>query len=301
MPTLLEAIEAGPVVLDGGLGTHLEARGNSVASALWSAKILRDDPDEVRAAHRDFFESGARIATTCSYQVSYEGFASESRDEVNALLRRSVQLAGLARADAGLSPDEAWVAASVGPYGSSPGCGTEYDGDYGLSVAELRAWHRPRIDALAEAGADVLLFETVPLLDEVEAICAEMAGTGVSSMISVTVDSAGLRAGRSLEEFAALAEGVDEISAIGVNCSALPDADAALRALAGASAKPLLVYPNTGEVWNPETRSWSGSAERIDDYVDAWLSRGVALIGGCCRVTTTDIARLAERVAAAAR
>lgn len=299
MPTLLEAINAGPVVLDGGLGTHLETRGNSVASALWSAKILRDNPDEVRAAHRDFYEAGARVATTCSYQVSYEGFAAASRQEVDALLRRSVELAQLARGDAGLSGDNAWVAASVGPYGASPGQGTEYDGDYDMTVAELRAWHRPRIAALADAGADVLLFETIPVLDEVEAVCAEISGSGITSLISVTVDGGGMRAGQSLEDFAALAEGVDEIGAIGVNCSALDDADAALTTLAGASSKPLLVYPNTGEVWIPETRSWSGSARSIDDYVDTWLSRGVSLIGGCCRVTTDDIARIAKRITAA--
>lgn len=299
MPAILDAIAAGPVVLDGGLGTHLETRGNSVASALWSAKLLRDRPDEVLAAHRDFFAAGARIATTCSYQVTYEGFASEgvARDEVDALLRSSVEIARRARAEAGLTHEQAWIAASVGPYGASPGQGTEYTGDYDLDVDGLRRWHRPRIEALASASPDALLFETVPALDEVEAICRELAGSGAAGLLSVTVgDGGAMRTGASLAEVGAWADRTEEVRAVGVNCASLRDADAAIRILTDCTAKPLIAYPNTGEVWDPESRSWSGDAAPIDAYVDEWLDLGVRLIGGCCRVTTGDIGRIAERV-----
>ena len=65
--------------------------------------------------------------------------------DADAVLARSVELARQAREDSGLSPDEAWVAASVGPYGASRADGSEYTGDYGLDVAQLREWHRPRL------------------------------------------------------------------------------------------------------------------------------------------------------------
>ena len=74
-PPFAAALATGPVILDGGLGTLLEARGNDVSSDLWSARILLEDPDEVRAAHAEFFAAGAQVAITASYQVSYEGLA----------------------------------------------------------------------------------------------------------------------------------------------------------------------------------------------------------------------------------
>ena len=72
---LATALAAGPVVLDGGLSTELEARGHDVSSALWSARLLRDDPAAIVAAHAAFAAAGAQVATTASYQATVEGFA----------------------------------------------------------------------------------------------------------------------------------------------------------------------------------------------------------------------------------
>ena len=156
------------VLLDGGFATRLEARGHDLSDTLWSARLLLDDPDEIRATHADFFAAGAEVAITASYQVSETGFraAGRSAGDAHEALRRSVRLA---REAAGEFAGERWVAASVGPYGASLADGSEYRGDYGLSVDELRAWHRPRLAVLAEAGADLLACETIPCLAEVEA------------------------------------------------------------------------------------------------------------------------------------
>jgi len=119
--TLAAALAAGPVVLDGGLSTQLEARGHDLSDSLWSARLLLDDPAEVRAAHADFFASGSQVATTASYQVSESGFLAAGRtvDEARIALRRSVTVAREA-ADAASEGDgiPRWVAASVGPYGA---------------------------------------------------------------------------------------------------------------------------------------------------------------------------------------
>ena len=188
MTSLRDAIDAGPVVLDGGLGTLLEARGNDLSSSLWSAQLLLDHPGEIRAAHGEFFAAGARVATTSSYQVSYEALDAAGLDErgVDLLLMRSVQLARQARADAGLT-EEAWVAASVGPFGASRADGSEYTGDYGLTVDELRAWHRPRLNALAAAAPDILAIETIPSLTEVEALVLELEALATPAWLSVTI------------------------------------------------------------------------------------------------------------------
>src|SRR5215210_650349 len=148
MPTLAEALAAGPVVLDGGLSTELEARGHDVSSALWSARLLRDDPGAIVAAHAAYAAAGAQVATTASYQATEQGFAAAGIDAAGteALLRLSVVLA---REGA----PGAWIAGSVGPYGAMLADGSEYSGAYvgEVGVRELRAFHRPRMGVLAEA------------------------------------------------------------------------------------------------------------------------------------------------------
>ena len=288
-----------PVVLDGGLATHLEARGNSVATALWSAELLRSRPDEVRAAHRDFFAAGARVATTCSYQVTYEGCAQVGMDqhETNDLLRLSVQLAEQGREDAGLDSDTAWVAASIGPYGASPGRGTEYDGDYGLTRSQLRRWHEPRMKILSAAAPDLLLAETIPSLPEVYALTELLAESEIPSMLSVTVSDGALRSGETLRRVAAAVEDTPGIIALGVNCSAVADATEALSILRDSTGLPLMCYPNSGEIWDAKARSWHGRAGSLSEYVTAWRDLGARWIGGCCRVGVEEITRISRRLA----
>jgi homocysteine S-methyltransferase len=289
---LRQALAARPVVLDGGLATLLERHGHDLSSHLWSARLLRDDPAAVEAAHREFFAAGAEVATTASYQVSFEGFGAEGVDhaEVERLLRRSVALAAAAR-DA-VAPD-GWVAASVGPYGAVLADGSEYRGDYDLDVAGLRAFHRPRLDVLASTvgdGADVLAIETVPCLAEVEAVLAELDGSGVPAWLSVSAADGRTRAGESLEEAFAMAADVAEVIAVGVNCTTPADATAAV-ALAGAH-RPVVAYPNSGQGWDAVARSWTGRSAFDPGDVRAWVADGARLVGGCCRVGPEDITAL---------
>ena len=62
-----------PILIDGGLATQLEAQGCNIDGELWSAKLLRTDPDAIVAAHRAYLDAGARIIITASYQASREG------------------------------------------------------------------------------------------------------------------------------------------------------------------------------------------------------------------------------------
>src|SRR3954452_889270 len=109
MPEFLlsTALAAGPVVLDGGLATQLEVQGHDLGSALWSARLLRDDPSAIAAAHAAFAASGARVLTTASYQATIEGFAAAGMDaaEAGGLIARSVDLARRAA-------PSSWVAGS---------------------------------------------------------------------------------------------------------------------------------------------------------------------------------------------
>lgn len=303
MTVFTDAVAAGPIVLDGGLGTLLEARGHDLSSSLWSARLLLEAPAELRRAHGEYFAAGARVAITSSYQVSYEALALEGLGtaEVDALLAASVRLAREARDEAGLSADEAWVAASVGPYGASLADGSEYTGDYGLDVDELRLWHRPRIRALAAAAPDALAVETLPSLAELEAVCLELEGIGIPVWISMTVADGALRSGESLADVAVIAGAAREVIAVGVNCCDVSEVRGALALLGAGTGKPGVAYPNSGERWNADGCRWSGEAGRVAQSAGEWVGAGARLVGGCCRVGPDQISEVARAVSAAPR
>src|SRR3954470_21932374 len=138
------------VILDGALATELERRGADLRDTLWSAKILLEAPELIRAVHLDYFLAGADCAITASYQATVAGFAERGLSEAKALelIQRSVQLAVEGREAFWASTarrvgrPRPFVAASVGPYGAFLADGSEYRGDYGLSEAELLDFHR---------------------------------------------------------------------------------------------------------------------------------------------------------------
>jgi homocysteine S-methyltransferase len=302
------------LVADGGLATELEARGHDLSDALWSARMLVDAPQEIAAVHRAFFRAGATIATTASYQASFDAFAARGipRDQTVRLLRRSVELAADARSQAaagavgdrrrgeaacsGSSTEQRWIAASVGPYGATLADGSEYRGRYGLSVAQLEAWHRPRLEVLAGAGADVLALETIPDVDEAEALVNVVRSLGVRAWLSYTVDGTRTRAGQPLADAFNVAAGVPEVVAVGVNCCAPADVLPAI-GLASATGKPAIVYPNSGERWDAIQHAWVGPKHFSPQLAARWVSAGARVIGGCCRVRPHDIAELAAVLA----
>jgi homocysteine S-methyltransferase len=286
------------LISDGGLATELEARGNDLSDGLWSARLLVDAPQEIAAVHAAYFRAGAMIATTASYQASFEGFADRGIGHTDAirLLRRSVELAQTARDQAGTAGR--WVAASVGPYGAALADGSEYRGCYGLSVAALTEWHRPRLEVLADAGADVLALETLPDVDEAEALVELVRWVGVRAWLSYTIDGTRTRAGQPLAEAFAVAAGVPEIVAVGVNCCAPEDVLPAI-GVARKIGKPVVVYPNSGERWDQRRRAWTGRSRFSAQLASQWISAGARIIGGCCRVRPAEIAEIATTVSSA--
>ena len=290
MGTFGAALAAGPLLLDGGLATELEAAGHDLSDELWSARLLADAPDAIIAAHRAFLDAGADVITTASYQATVPALARRGHDGA-ALLRRSVELAREAvRRYGGDRPR--YVAASVGPYGAALADGSEYRGDYGLSVAELVRFHRDRMRILADAGPDALACETVPDQREAEALLEAMDGLGVPVWLSYTVAGGRTRAGQPLAEAFTLAASGPTVLAVGVNCASPADATAAVPLAAAHGGKPVVVYPNSGESWDATARGWTGSGQA--DTLDAgrWIADGARLVGGCCRVRPYHLDRL---------
>ena len=290
-------------MLDGGLATELEAHGHDLSDRLWSARVLRDDPDAVVAAHRAYFDAGAEVAITASYQATREGFAATGMTvaETDALIASSVELARRAAQQHvtahGSRP--LWVAGSVGPYGAMLGGGEEYTGAYTLSVEQLREFHRPRMLVLRDAGADVLALETMPQLAEVEAVVAEVDALGVAAWLAVSVEGDRLRSGEDVDAAFELAGAGRHVIAVGVNCSDPRDAGRLVRRAVDRSGKPAVVYPNSGEAWDPLARRWVGTPGLAGVDVGAWLRDGARLVGGCCRSGPRDSAAVAAAVAAA--
>lgn len=293
--TLEHALAEETLLLDGGLSNQLEAQGCDLSDALWSARLLADAPEQIEAAHTAYVRAGARVLITASYQATFEGFARRGigRADAAGLLARSVELA---RSAASSTPREVWVAASVGPYGAWLADGGEYRGRYGLSVRELERFHRPRVEALAAAGPDVLALETVPDIDEARALLRAVDGCAVPVWLSYSVAGDRTRAGQPVEEAFALAAGNDQVVAVGVNCCAPADVDGAVERAARMSGKPVVVYPNSGEHWDAGGRGWVGGSTFEPGRVRAWQAGGARLVGGCCRVGPSAITALGTRL-----
>jgi homocysteine S-methyltransferase len=293
------ALDSGEaILLDGGLSTQLEAQGADLSDRLWSARLLADDPAAIAAAHLAFYRAGARVATTASYQATFEGYARRGLDRAAAsvLLRRSVELAEQARVAiaaedtaAGRPATRRFVAASVGPYGAMLADGSEYRGNYGRTVAQLRDFHRDRLGVLASTDADVLAVETIPEVEEATAIADLLAEVdGAAAWVTFSCRDGGrLCSGAPIEEGVAAVDGRSGVVAVGVNCTAPQHLDELVTRMRTATTLPIAVYPNSGEGWDAATRRWIGQGCDLvnRDAARRWRRLGAALLGGCCRVT----------------
>lgn len=294
-------VAAGPHAIDGGLASELERRGHDLADTLWSARILADQPAEIRAVHESYIAAGAKVIVTASYQVSRDGFAAAGRSSASAddALRSSVRIARDAVGGRGVL-----VAASVGPYGAILHDGSEYRGRYGVSRERLIDFHAERLRVLAEAGPDALAIETIPDVDEIDALLEALAAVPhLPAWLTVTcADPAHTSAGQPLAEVMVAAGESTQIVAVGVNCTAPDNVAGALGQLAAAGDLPLIAYPNAGGDWDPD-RGWLGAAEgRAVDLIDEWCGMPrLALLGGCCGVGPQTIRQISDRFGESSR
>lgn len=293
-------------IVDGALATELERRGCNLNDDLWSARILMEQPELIRQVHLDYFKAGADFAITASYQATVEGFARRGlgRDEALALMQRSVKLAREAR-------DEFWadeinragrvrplIAGSVGPYGAFLADGSEYRGDYDLTQQELIEFHRPRVEALIASGADLLACETIPCFIEARALMTllgEFPGTYAWFCFSAR-DGEHISNGEKILDTAARLDHAPQAAAIGINCTSPLHIPSLIREIKKVTDKPIVVYPNSGEIYDAVTNSWHGetSCESFGMQSQVWYEHGARLIGGCCRTTPAHIAEISS-------
>jgi homocysteine S-methyltransferase len=299
-------LAAGPAAIDGGLASELEARGHDLTGALWSARLLRDDPAAIRDVHAAYFRAGATVGISASYQASRSGFRAQGLDEAEAdrLLALSVALVREARdqvaAEGATQP--MLVAASVGPYGATLHDGSEYRGRYGVDEKFLVDFHRERLDVLVAAKPDFLAIETVPDLDEARAIARALHDVDIPAWLSFScADGATTCAGQQIEEAAARVADVPSFAAIGINCTKPEHVGELVRRIRSVEPElPIVVYPNAGRVWDGVSSVWLGDGTDLlpEPAVREWFGSGVSLVGGCCGLGPAAVASVAALAAA---
>lgn len=298
------------IILDGALGTELESRGYDVSGKLWSAQYLLDEAQIIRKVHESYVKAGSDIITTSSYQASIPAFieAGLTPEKAYDLLKETVFLAQKAIENIwkALSPEKQkqWpyplVAGSVGPYAAYLADGSEYTGDYQLSEEEFQEFHRPRIQALLEAGCDLLAIETIPNGAEATAILqllAEEFPQAEAYLSFVAQSENAISDGTKIEELGNLAQESPQVLAVGFNCTAPHLIAPLLDGLGQVCNKPFLTYPNSGETYNGLTKTWHDDPEQERSLLEnskLWQEQGVRLFGGCCRTRPEDIAQLAK-------
>jgi homocysteine S-methyltransferase len=259
------------MVADGAMGTMLLRKGPFVNRCL--DELNRSLPALVRDVHQDYLRAGAEILRTNTFGANRQrlerfGFG----DKVWHINQAGARIAREA------ARDNAFVAGCVGPLG------VHLEPLGPISAAEARALFRQQIEALVEAGVDLLMLETFCDLDELReaiAAAAEVAGTEMIVCAEVSVQGAdsidGIRLGdgSSLEDFT---RALDESPAavIGVNCSSGPASVLrALEEMAAITRKPLSASPSAG-VGHVVPPAYFGR------YVHRFVRCGARLIGGCC-------------------
>ena len=294
------------LVIDGALATELERRGCDLNDELWSARILLEQPEIIKRVHLDYFKAGADCAITASYQATLEGFSKRglSRKDALDLIQSSVKIARAARdvfwADESNRAGRAkpFIAASVGPYGAFLADGSEYRGQYGLSETELMDFHRPRMAALVEAGADLLACETIPCLIEAQALARLLREfPNISAWLSFSArDERHISEGQVFADCVRQLEGHPQIAAIGINCTSPKHVPSLIRDAKKVTKKPILVYPNSGETYDAARNDWNGDPvlDSFGEQARVWYEAGARLIGGCCRTTPEDIRIIAS-------
>ncbi len=298
----------GVVILDGGLATELEARGHDIGDELWSARLLADDPESIRQVHLDYLEAGADCIVSAGYQASFPGFAARGlyEPEAESLLRRSVELALEAREAFWSGPDShagrhrPLVAAGVGPYGAFLADGSEYTGDYDRDAAGLADFHHRRLAVFAGCGADLIACETLPSAVEARVLVGLLEEIpGCQTWISFSC-----RDGGHISDGTPIAEIITEIAdspaviAVGVNCTAPRHIGSLIVAARRVTAKPIVVYPNSGERYDAAHHRWVAAGGRSDPLVTAkeWFGLGARILGGCCRTGPAQIRELRRRL-----
>ncbi|MEM6439116.1 MAG: homocysteine S-methyltransferase family protein [Pseudomonadota bacterium] len=280
-------------ILDGGVGQELIARSAAEPTPQWSARVLLEEPELVRAVHDDYFAAGAMVATTNSYAIHHDRLVPAGLDRhFEALHRAACDIARASRDAAGGGRVAGALGPLVGSYRTEP-------------LPEGAAERFAEICRLQAPLVDLFLIETVCALDHVRATLAGARGHGKPVWLSVSVDDydgTKLRSGEPLED---VMDWIDGADALLINCSrpeavtvavdVIKGVDLPFGAYANAFAEITPSFVRTGATVRELSVRTDITPEIYADFAESWVEMGATLIGGCCEVGPAHIAELARR------
>ena len=285
-------------LLDGSMSFPLEQLGYNLKNKLWTGMALISDPDIIKNIHKDYINAGADYISTSTYQVSYDrlqnmGYQSS---EIKKVFQRSVDLVKEAIKESG-SKKEIKIVGSFGPFASYDPNASEYVGKYNSTDDEIKNFHLNNINIIEETDLDIILYETIPCLREIKILSKILSQTNKEIWISITCnENIEFRDGSSFKEACKIISQIEQITTMGINCFSPLLVEKALKELKKYSNKKTLVYPNSGEKYNPKDKYWSGKNEFNNLMIKNWLSLSPDIIGGCCRVGYNNIKKMREEI-----
>lgn len=285
----------GTVILDGAIGTEILRR-----NVTWADHQLANRPDFVRGIHEDYIRAGADVISTNSFQLCrralYNHFrddahrrqigADDLEDRADKLLAASVRLAIDARQRANAARPVAVAAAIT----TLEWC---FRPDLAPSPEQARCEYLEIFQVIKDAGADLVLLETLNSISEARAALEVAKSLGLPCWTSFVCDERGrLFTGESMAQMVAALEplGVD---AILLNCAPPGDINAGMKELLGHANVPTGAYPHIGRFDPPE---WMFTDEYppalYAQVASSWKQIGARILGGCCGTTPDHIAAL---------
>ena len=285
-------------LLDGSMSFPLEQLGYNLKNKLWTGMALISDPDIIKNIHKDYINAGADYISTSTYQVSYDrlqnmGYQSS---EIKKVFQKSVDLVKEAIKES-RSKKEIKIVGSFGPFASYDPNASEYVGKYNSTDDEIKNFHLNNINIIEETDLDIILYETIPCLREIKVLSKVLSQTNKEIWISITCnENIEFRDGSSFKEACKIISQIEQITTMGINCFSPLLVEKALKELKKYSNKKTLVYPNSGEKYNPKDKYWSGKNEFNNLMIKNWLSLSPDIIGGCCRVGYNNIKKMREEI-----
>lgn len=279
-----------PLLLDGGMGTMLQARG--LPAGVAPERFCLERPDVLRGIHADYLKAGADVIITCTFGGNRLKLPADVTGLGVNVHDFNYRMAQIAREAASAAGREAWVAGDIGP------CGHFVQPLGDLPPDELYAVFREQARGLADGGVDVIIIETQFDLAEARlAVAAVRAECDLPVMVSMTFEKGVSLTGSTPEIFAATMRNMG-VDAVGCNCGLGPEQMAEIvgRFLACAGL-PVLAEPNAGlpELVNNETRFRLPPAPFAAQTAE-FVRMGAKLVGGCCGTTPDHIAALRQAV-----
>jgi homocysteine S-methyltransferase len=261
----------------------------------WSATAMVDAPEVVRAIYEDYLRTGADVVTANSYNTNRGQLATVGMaDRMEELSRLSVVLACEARDR--LNP-KAYVAGAIAPTSRFP---QGWDAARVAPAAQLARDWGDQAAVLADAGADLILIETMSAIFQLLPALEAARNTGLPVLLGIHPTPQGtMQNGESMQQLIAALDGL-EPDAILLMCRPPEDVSATLPRLREAFPGPIGAYANIGYGKDPEDDSWqyhtidigSNTPRRYAETCQEWLNMGAQIIGGCCGTTPEHIAAL---------